>query len=112
MPAKLVEEFCRHCAVVEAAEARCNTQDLHREWWAPGSAGRRKCGLAHIGMRLEESPGEVVGQCSRVEKRVEERSSMGELGRLKHLELEKVALGRHSLAQRPDEGCVKQLRLE
>jgi hypothetical protein len=108
----LVEEFCRHCAVVEAAEGRCNIQDLHREWWVPGSAGRRKRGLAHIGRRLGESPGEVVGRCSRVGKRVEERLSMGELGRLKHLELEKLALGRHSLAQRPDEGCVKQPRLE
>lgn len=107
----LVVGFCRHCAVAEAVEERCNNQDPHQEWWVPASVGRRKRGLAHIGMRLGESPGEVVAQCSRVEKRVEERSSMGELGRLKHLELETVALGRHSLAQRRDEGRVKQLRL-
>jgi hypothetical protein len=112
MPEMLVEEFCRHCAVVEAAEVRCSIQDPHQVWWVPASVERRKRGLAHNGMRLEESPGEVVGRCSMAEKRMEERSSMGELGRLKHLELEKVALGRYSLAQRRDEGCVKQLRLE
>jgi len=81
-------------------------QARHQEWWALGSVGTRRCGSAHIGMRSAGSPGEAVVRRSRVGR--EERSSRGQKRLLlKHLVLERVALGTHSLAQCLDEGRVK-----
>jgi hypothetical protein len=101
--------------VVEAAEERCSrSRALHRELWVPESVGRRMRGSAHNGMRLEETIGVAVQQCSRAEmqQEEEERSSMEEWEwLLKHRVLEMVALGKHSRAHR-DEERVKQLRLE
>jgi hypothetical protein len=98
--------------VVEAAEERCSrSRALHRELWVPESVGRRMRGSAHNGMRLEETIGVAVQQCSRAEIREEERSSTEEWEwLLKYRVLERVARDRHSRAHR-DEGRVKQLRL-
>jgi hypothetical protein len=100
--------FCRHSVLVEAAEGGCSrNQERHLGWSAPESAATKRCGSAHICMRLEEMPGEAVARYSRVET-VEERSNMKLEGQLlKHRELEKVVLGTHSLRQSRDEGLVK-----
>jgi hypothetical protein len=47
----------------------------HLAWWVLENVEMTRRGLAHICMRLGESPGAAVAQCSRVGMLVEDRSS-------------------------------------